>query len=365
MQFLYEALPMRVAFGQDYRQHLVQEARHLELKRVLVLSTEGREHLAHEVAEALGEASAGVYAKARMHVPVETAHDAARFAVAVGADGCVAVGGGSAIGLGKAIALEFGTPIIALPTTYSGSEMTPVWGMTADGVKKTGRDRRVLPRSVIYDPALTTSLPVATSVTSGFNALAHAVEALYAPDRTPIISLMAEEGARALTQALPQVGAHPLDLGHRAGALYGAWLCGVALGATTMSLHHQLCHVLGGSFGLPHAETHTVLLPYVLAYNAPGAPAALAALRRATGAGEPATFLRDLAVRLGAPPSLAALGFSASDVAHAVDLALKKPYANPRPVTADGVSAILSAAVNGDTPNAPTDRLAEKESRPT
>ncbi len=347
--FLYESLPMRVSFGAGYRSKLADEVNKLGLKRVLVLSTEFQKDLAQEISDSLGELSVGVYAKAEMHVPIETARDAQRFVTDAGADGCIAVGGGSTTGLGKAIALEYGTPIIALPTTYAGSEMTPVWGLTADGVKRTGRDPRVLPTSVIYDPELTLSLPVGMSVTSGFNAIAHAVEALYAPDGSPIISLMAEDGIRALITSLPNVVKHPENIEHRSQALYGAWLCGATLGATTMSLHHKLCHTLGGTFNLPHAETHAVVLPYALAYNAPLAPAAIEALRRATGAEDPARYLRDLSLELGAPASLRELGLTEENVETAVDLATRNPYSNPREVTPEGILRLLTAALNGDS----------------
>ncbi|QCO98140.1 maleylacetate reductase [Arthrobacter sp. 24S4-2] len=346
--FFYEALPMRVSFGAGYRSKLADEVNKLGLKRVLVLATGFQTDLAQEISDSLGDLSVGVYAKAEMHVPIETARDAQRFATEAGADGCIAVGGGSTTGLGKAIALEYGTPIIALPTTYAGSEMTPVWGLTADGVKKTGKDPRVLPTSVIYDPELTLSLPVGMSVTSGFNAIAHAVEALYAPDGSPIISLMAEEGIRALITALPNIVDDPQNIEHRSDALYGAWLCGATLGATTMSLHHKLCHTLGGAFNLPHAETHTVVLPYALAYNAPAVPAAVEALRRATGAADPAAYLRELSLELGAPASLRELGLTEENVETAVDLATRNPYANPREITGDSIRRLLTAALNGD-----------------
>ena len=347
--FQYQALPMRVTFGTGSLKSLPDEVRRLGLRRVLVLSTSFQEDLAREVSDQLGELSAGVHPEAEMHVPVESAHRAREVAKAAGADGYVAVGGGSTTGLGKAIALEFGAPIIAVPTTYAGSEMTPIWGLTAEGEKKTGRDPKVLPTSVIYDPELTLTLPVGMSVTSGFNAIAHAVEALYAPDGSPIISLMAEEGIRALVGALPKIAENPADIEARSDALYGAWLCGATLGATTMSLHHKLCHTLGGTFNLPHAETHTVVLPYALAYNSAHAPEAIAALQRATGAQEPASYLRQLSLDLGAPASLRELGLTDIDVETVVEQATRNPYANPRAVTGDGIRALLTAALNGET----------------
>jgi maleylacetate reductase len=269
----------------------------------------------------------------------------------LGADGCVAVGGGSAVGLGKAIALEHGLPVIAVPTTYAGSEMTPVWGLTEGGQKRTGRDIRVLPKSVLYDPEMTLTLPAQMSATSGMNAIAHAVEGLYAPDASPIISLMAEEGTRALVKALPRVVADGRDLEARGEAQYGAWLCGAVLAATTMSLHHKLCHTLGGTLDLPHAQTHTVVLPHALAYNQPAAPGAVAALSRALGGvPDPARELWELAHRLGAPRSLAELGMKESDIPRIAELAVANPYANPRPVTRDGIESLLRAAWAGDPP---------------
>ncbi|MFE4545479.1 maleylacetate reductase [Arthrobacter sp. NPDC056727] len=349
--FQYKSLPMNVIFGPGSVQNLSKVIRDLGLKRVLVLSTPLQKDLAQGISEELGELSAGVHAEAEMHVPIESAYRARAVASEVQADGYVAVGGGSTTGLGKALALEFGAPIVAVPTTYAGSEMTPIWGLTADGVKKTGRDPRVLPAAVIYDPELTRSLPVRISVTSGFNAIAHAVEALYAPDGSPIISQMAEEGVRALTSALPGIVSDPHSIEHRSEALYGAWLCGATLGATTMSLHHKLCHTLGGTFNLPHAETHTVILPYSLAYNAGAVPETIAALQRATGAKYPVKYLRELSLELGAPSSLRELGFTDADLELAVELATRNPYANPREVTPTGIRELLTAALNGDSPN--------------
>jgi maleylacetate reductase len=349
--FTYQALPMRVVFGAGSLAELPDEVATLGLTRVLVLCSPEQEVTGKQVAAALGERAAGVLPEARMHVPVEVARRARDLARELGADGCVAVGGGSAIGLGKAIALEHDLPVIAVPTTYAGSEMTPVWGLTEGGAKRTGRDIRVLPRSVVYDPEMTLSLPAGMSVTSGINAIAHAVEGLYAPDATPIISLMAEEGTRALAAALPAVVADGSDLDARAEAQYGAWLCGAVLAATTMSLHHKLCHTLGGTLDLPHAQTHTVVLPHALAYNQPAAPDAVAALSRALGGvPDPARAVWELAGRLGAPRSLAELGMAEDDITRIVELAVANPYANPRPVTRDGIESLLHAAWAGDPP---------------
>jgi maleylacetate reductase len=349
--FRYEALPMRVRFGAGALTALAEELDEIGLQRVLVLCSPGQEHHGELVASILGPRCVGVRADAVMHVPADVAERSRAEAVSLGADGCVTIGGGSAIGLGKAIALKHDLPIVAVPTTYAGSEMTPVWGLTTDGRKETGRDAKVLPRSVIYDPELTSSLPVGMSVTSGINAMAHAVEALYAPDATPIISLMAEEGVRALAEALPAIVADGADSAGRAQALYGAWLCGAALGATTMSLHHKLCHALGGTLNLPHADTHTVVLPYVLAFNAPFAPGAVAALSRAFGtSADPADHLWQLSRELGAPRSLADLGMRQSDIERIAEEVTSRSYGNPRPITRESVSDLLAAAWAGTWP---------------
>lgn len=330
LDFSYESRPGRVVFRPGAAVSATPgEVARLGLHRVLVVCGSRGSAVARAVADALGDSCAGLHAEARMHVPVEVADRAVEVARAAGADGCVAVGGGSAIGLGKAIALRTGLPLIAVPSTYSGSEMTPVWGLTEHGAKRTGRDPVVQPRTVVYDPELTLALPVPLSVTSGVNALAHAVEALYAPDASPLVSLMAEEGVRAMAGALPLVAAAPDDLDARSRALYGAWLCGACLGATTMGLHHKLCHVLGGTFGLPHAETHTVVLPYALAYNASAAPEAIRALSRALATDDVPRTLRDLAGNLGAPRTLAELGLKEADLAVAAAQTTAAAYPNP------------------------------------
>src|SRR5438132_2407811 len=296
--FNFEAHIPRVVFGAGSLARLGDEIERLGARRALVLSTSEQADTARRVAELLGERSAGIFPRAVMHVPIEAAREARDEARRVGADCAVAIGGGSTTGLGKAIALDSGLPIIAIPTTYAGSEMTPIYGITEGGLKKTGRDPRVLPKTVIYDPELSLTLPVGLTVTSALNAIAHAAEGLYAHDGNPIVALMAEEGIRALAIALPALVASPRDLPARGDALYGAWLCGAVLGHVAMGLHHKLCHTLGGSFDLPHAEVHTVILPHALAYNAAAAPEAMARIARALGGGEPASTLQALARRL-------------------------------------------------------------------
>lgn len=323
----------------------------LGLRRVLVVCTPEQKALAVELTVSTADLVAEVHAHATMHVPVAAASEAVARAVALGADGCLAIGGGSAIGLAKAVARETGLPIVAVPTTYAGSEMTSVWGLTESGRKTTGRDDRVLPVTVVYDPDLTLTLPVALSVTSGMNALAHSAEALYAPDRSPITTLIAAESVRAIAGALPRLACQPDDAVARADALRGAWLAGTALGSTTMSLHHKLCHILGGTFDLPHAQTHTAVLPHVLALNLPAAPEALTELQGALGTADPAGRLFTLAHDLGAEMSLEVLGMPVDGVQSVVDQALAAPYANPLDVTESQLVRVLQGALHGQPPN--------------
>ena len=350
LQFIYDALPARVIFGTGSLEKLPDEIARLGATRALVLSTPEQRESATDIASRLGPKAAGIFDRAVMHVPIETAQQARDEAKRLGADCCVAIGGGSTTGLAKAIALVSDLPILAIPTTYAGSEMTPIWGLTEAGVKRTGRDPRVLPKTVIYDPALTVTIPPQLTATSGMNAIAHCVEALYAKDANPIISLIAEEGIRAFAQSLWVVVQEPDNLEARSLALYGAWLGGVSLGAVGMALHHKLCHTLGGSFNLPHAETHTVVLPHAAAYNSEAAPDAMARVARALGAESAAEGLYNLAVNIGAPLSLASIGMQQEDLDRAADLATQNPYYNPRAVTREGIRQLLDDAFHGRRP---------------
>jgi alcohol dehydrogenase class IV len=350
--FVYTGLPARVVFGVGTLQHLEREIEMLGSTRALVLCTPQQRDQAELVADRLKSRCVGVFDRAVMHVPIETAREAREQARALKADCAVAIGGGSTTGLGKAIALESSLPILAIPTTYAGSEMTPIYGLTESGMKKTGRDPRVLPRTVIYDVELTLSLPPALSATSGMNAIAHAIEALYAQDANPIMSLLAQEGIRALAQGLPGVVKAPQDLEARGQCLYGAWLCGVVLGSVGMALHHKLCHTLDGTFNLPHAETHTVVLPHAVAYNRAAAPQAMRAAAGALGAPDAAEGLYALAHRLGAPLALKDIGMREADLDRAAELATQSPYYNPRAVEQRAIRRLLDDAYYGREPAA-------------
>ncbi|MDB5947767.1 MAG: tfdF [Ramlibacter sp.] len=348
--FTYIGRPARVVFGAGSLQQLGAEIEALGARKALVLSTPEQRESAERVASLLGPRAAGVFDRAVMHVPIETAREAREVAAKLGADCAVAIGGGSTIGLGKAIALESGLAILAIPTTYAGSEMTTIFGITEGGMKKTGRNDKVLPRTVIYDPELTLTLPVTMSVTSGMNAIAHAAEGFYSATSNPIIDLMAQEGIRAIGRALPVIHKSPRDAQGRSDALYGAWLCGTVLASVDMALHHKLCHTLGGSFNLPHAETHTIVLPHALAYNAPAAPEAVARVGRALGAGSGPQAVYDLAKQNGAPVALRDIGMKESDLDKACDIAMSNQYPNPRPLERGALRQLLQDAFEGVRP---------------
>jgi maleylacetate reductase len=348
--FIYNALPARVVFGFGTSERLGEELRALGCRRALILTTAGQTKAARSLADCLGPFVAGIFAEAAMHTPIEVTERALSAVSSSGADCTVALGGGSTIGLGKAIALRTDLPQIVLPTTYAGSEATPILGETQNGVKTTQRSLKVLPEVIIYDVNLTLSLPTMLSATSGLNAIAHAVEALYARDANPVVSMLAEQGIAALAKALPIVVQEPKDKEARSDALYGAWACGICLGAVGMALHHKLCHILGGSFNLPHSETHAVLLPHVAAYNAVAAPEGMRRIARALGAADAAQGLFDLARRLGAPLALRDIGLSEASLDSVAESACKSPYSNPRAIEPQGLRRLLQSAFQGQRP---------------
>lgn len=348
--FVYCTVQQRVVFGAGTRQRLQEEARLAGVTRAMVVSTAGQTARANELADLLGDRCRLRFPHARIHTPVPVTEDATALVAEHDIDAIVAIGGGSAIGLAKAIALRTDAIQMVLPTTYSGSEMTDIVGQTAGGTKQTTRDPKVLPEVIVYDVELTSTLPARVSVASAANAMAHAIEGLYAENHNPLIALIAEGGIRALASALPRLSHTLDDMPARAEALYGAWLCGTVLGATSMALHHKLCHVLGGTFDLPHAETHAVLLPHTIAYNAPAAPAAMARAARALDADDVPARLFELVRDGGAPVSLRTLGLPSDALERATDLALLNPYWNPRPLERDGIRALLDDAWHGRRP---------------
>lgn len=341
---------VRVTFGPGRRHGLRDEIAAMGCGRALVLSTPPQAETAFAFAESIGDLAAGVFTGATMHTPVRVTEEALALVRDVGADCLVAVGGGSTTGLGKAIALRTDLPQIVVPTTYAGSEATAILGQTEDGRKTTLSDPRVQPEVIIYDPELLVTLPTGTTATSALNAMAHAAEALYAQNRNPVSSMLAAEGLEAFVSALPKVMEAPHDVEARARTLYGAWLCGTVLGQVGMALHHKLCHTLGGSFDLPHAETHAVVLPHAIAFNEREVPDLLAPLAALLDAEHAGTALHRFARRIGAPVSLRELGLDAADLDRAADLATQNPYWNPRKVERDGIRALLDAAWSGAEP---------------
>jgi len=347
--FVFPGLRSRVIFGHGTVAQTGAEIERLGRKRALVLSTPNQKADAEALAGRLDALSGGVFAEAAMHTPVQVTEKALSAYEASAADCVVSLGGGSTTGLGKAIATRTGADQVAIPTTYAGSEMTDILGETAGGEKTTRRDPSILPETVIYDVDLTRSLPPSLTVTSGLNAMAHAAEALYAPDRNPIVSLMAADAIRALCLALPAIARNPDDRDARASALYGAWLCGAALGGTSMALHHKLCHVLGGSFDTPHAETHAILLPHTIGFNSAKAADLLAPISQVLG-GTPGVVLFDFAASLEAPTKLKDFGMGEAELERAADIAVKNPYWNPRPFDRASLLALLRDAWEGRRP---------------
>ncbi|MFB9266858.1 maleylacetate reductase [Bradyrhizobium erythrophlei] len=350
--FTYQVSPMRVVFGVGTIAKLPDELDRLGIRRALLLATRRQQAELGDVAVLTGGRAAGLFDGAVVHTPVVVTERAMDVVRELKPDGVVAIGAGAATGLSKAIALRTDLPQLILPTSYAGSEMTPVLGETVDGVKTTQSSPKILPETVIYDVNLTVSMPAKFSAISGLNAIAHAAEALYARDGNPITSLMAEEAIAKLASALPEVVARPRDIDARSDALYGAWLCGVCLGTVGMALHHKLCHTVGALFDLPHAETHAVLLPHTVAYNTPAAPEALGRAARALGSPDAAAGLFELSARLAAPRSLAEIGMPEDGIEKAAELATKNPYWNPRPIEQGGIRDLLRRAWSGAPPQA-------------
>jgi maleylacetate reductase len=339
IQFAHDQPAVRIVFGAGTFERLAEE---LEDRRWLIVHGGSQAAAAGRLGERLGERCAGTFGEVRRHVPAELADRARARCAELGGEGLVAIGGGSVIGLAKAIALTAQVPIVAAPTTYSGSEMTSIYGLTADGRKHTGRDEAVRPRVVVYDPELSRDLPREVAAPSAMNALAHCVDALWTPGATPITTLLAQEGARALREGL--------DAMDRERLLYGAALAGWALGVAGAALHHRICHILGGAYDLPHAETHSAVLPQVTALNAPAVPDATARLAAALGGGDPAAAIFDLAQRSGSPTALRELGLREGDLEAVVATIVEEAVGNPVPVDEDTARSLLRRAWAGTRP---------------
>lgn len=351
--FHYKGLPLDVHFGigktDQAKDILIEHGYH----RVLVLTTPNQEEAGQELSYKLGDISVGVYPHAVMHVPVEVANKAVEFAKDNDIDCCLALGGGSTIGLAKIIALKTHLPIVAIPTTYAGSEMTTVYGMTENNLKTTGKDIHVLPKVVIYDPELNLTLPAQISACSGMNAMAHAVESLYAEDKNPIVSLIAIESIKSLTAALPVIVKDPTNIEARQKASYGAWLAGICLGSVGMAIHHKICHTLGGTFNLPHAQAHAIMLAYSVHYNRNADVEAMDRLAEALGVDSREKV--GLAIyrfneSLGIEMALKYIGLPKHGRANVARIVCDSPYYNPRKYVYEELKALLDKAYEGLRP---------------
>src|SRR5215510_2749027 len=340
--FIHDIQCQRVVFAPGAVACVADEAARLGLNRALVIATPGSgARLGGRLVEILGARGAGLHAQAALHVPKPVAE--AGIAAARGADGLVAAGGGAGIGLAKIIARDLGLPIIAVPTTYSGSEATAIWGLSDGERKFTGKDMRVLPRTIVYDPELTLALPAATSAASAMNAIAHCVEGLWVPDRTPFLAALATDATRRFGIYLPRVIADGGDREARAECLVAAWLAGVVLASGT-GLQHKLAHVLGG-LGLPHAETHAIILPHVTRFNLAAAPDARGRLARALGSDDPAAKLAGFVQDFPIPKRLRDVGLDKARIPEVAKQAAALGIKAPRPVSADDAAALLTAAL--------------------
>jgi alcohol dehydrogenase class IV len=346
MRFTVDSLPIRARFGAGIAATaLAEEVDRAGIRRVLLVCSERERPRAERLTRELADRLVGTFDQVRQHVPIEVAEAGRTQAESLGADGIVSIGGGSATGTAKAIALTHRLPIVAVPTSYAGSEVTPIWGVTTAARKETGSDRGVLPVAVIYDPELLAELPDEIAVASALNAIAHCVEAFWTPDSNPLTASTASDGLRALSRGLRGFGGR-FGAAQRESLLYGSFLAGLSFAAAGSGLHHKICHALGGAFDLPHAALHGVILPHVLEFNLNDAPDAASRVAAALGAIGAVSGLAELYDSVGATRTLRGLGFDPEQFEHAVDVvAAKLPIVNPRPVTRSGISDILRAAL--------------------
>ena len=347
--FSYDALPGRVIFGAGRRNEVGDEVERLGATRVLLIADAHDKETIAEIEGVLGDRLVGTFTEVAQHVPVVLAEKLRALVASTEADVTVSLGGGSATGFGKAVSLTHEIPQICIPTTYAGSELTPIWGTSSGEVKETGRDLRVLPKTVIYDPELTLGLPISIAGPSAMNALAHAVEGLYGPGANPVMSAVALESVRVLSTHLPLMKASPDSIEERSNVLYGAYLAGVVLAVVGTALHHKTCHILGGLYGLDHGKMNAVVLPHALAFNAPAIPEAYEQLSLVLG-GDAAGRLYDLARALDTPSSLVEIGMPVGGVERAAPLVVRDAAANVRPIDLDQAIAFLTNCAEGERP---------------
>lgn len=351
---VFNATPARIVFGAGSSAQVAAEVKRLGASRALVVSTPGRSAMAQAAVDALGAQCVGLLPEAVSQVPIELARRARARARELGTDCIVSVGGGASIGMGKAIALDMAVPVIAIPTTYSGSEMTGFCGITIEGVKRMHQSLRMLASCVIFDPELTVGLPVPVSAASALNALAHCVDAMVVASCSPIMAMAAAEGARVIAGAIPAVVRNPQDINARTELMYGGYLSGAAL-AGGFALQHGVAHVLGGSFNVAHGTSHALVLPHAAAHHAAQVPQMMEPLARAMGlkTGDLGAGIFDLLASLQLPTSLKELGFKEQDLDRVAQISIETDNGeNPYPVTLAAVRRMLDNIYHGTRPPA-------------
>jgi maleylacetate reductase len=365
MTWVHTGFAQQIHFGRGTLARVRAIVRDLGGRRVMLVTTRSRAESAEarRLVTGLGPVVESVFAEARAHVPTAVVQAALQQARRDGVDTIVSFGGGSCADLGKAVCYfteqEAGTPgasffdrpalpHIAVPTTYSGAEVTPYFGMTDEHTRrKSGAGGpTIAPAAVVYDPEVTLSTPPRISAETGMNALAHCVEAAYSPARTPEAEAVAIAGAARIFRALPQVIARPGDLGARTEMLAAAALAGRCLQNASMGVHHGLAQLLGGRTAIAHGLANGVLLAHAVRFNADAVPDELDRLARALSVADVATAIDELRATLGLPGSLAECGVTDDDLDAVARLAESSPAvaANPKPVSAADARAILDAA---------------------
>ena len=381
-EFRYTGYAQEVIFGTGSLSRLGEAIERFGWQRLLLCSSASlrQDGTIATIERALGKRLVAVFDRTQSHVPQSQVAEAVEVAEQGEVDAIIGLGGGSSLGIAKAVSFALEerrrnrsarlsspviqplVPVVAIPTTYAGSEMTPLNGVTrqVDGVarKLTISDVRIVPKLVIYDPRLTLSLPPSLTASTGINALAHCMEALYSITRNPLSTAAAVSGVRAIMRARPRCYAAPGDLEARTEMLTGAFLAGSALAHVTMALHHGLCHVLGGTAGVPHGVANSIILPHAISFNldaiapllAPAAEAmgiALAGRSDEDAVKEAAQRISDLVESMHLPQRLRDAGVREADLPHLAQLAFESRtvQSNPKPITdAAQVEEILRAA---------------------
>ncbi len=378
-EFHYTSYAQEIIFGTGSLARLSEAVDHFHWQRLMLCTTGSARRNGHvsTLEAALGQRLVATYDHAQSHVPDFQVAEALAIAIEHQVDAIIGLGGGSPIGLAKAIsqALEekrtgqaarasFPTdqplvPVVAIPTTYAGSEMTAVYGMThhsaSSSRKITVTDPKITPKLVIYDPRLTLDLPPEMTASSGINALAHCVEAVYSITRHPLSTAAALSGAQHIAQALPRCYATGEDLEARTGMLIGSHLAAVALSNVAMGFHHGLCHALGGTAGVPHGIANAIVLPHAMRFNLNATAPQLAQIAAAIGlavddrsaeaaAEAAAQHIADLIGHMSLPQRLREVGVNKADLPHLAEVALQSRavQSNPKPIqNAAQIEAVL------------------------